>query len=116
MIVRDDAAVGSRSLGEARDAADNDAAARAARLGSGADVIDLMASVSRGGSMRRILMVLATALSMVLLVCGVAAADTVATDFEPPPSNWGPSPDRMAGGALFQVTFRLSQTGMTRRS
>jgi hypothetical protein len=71
MIVRDDAAVGSRSLGEARDAADNDAAARAARLGSGADVIDLMASVSRGGSMRRILMVLATALSMVLLVCGV---------------------------------------------
>jgi uncharacterized repeat protein (TIGR01451 family) len=34
--------------------------------------------------MRRTLMVLATAASMVLLVCGVAAADTVTTTFEPP--------------------------------
>ena len=34
--------------------------------------------------MTRMPMVLATALSMVLLVCGVAAADTVTTDFEPP--------------------------------
>jgi uncharacterized repeat protein (TIGR01451 family) len=34
--------------------------------------------------MRRMLTVLATAASMVLLVCGVAAADSVTTTFEPP--------------------------------
>ena len=37
----------------------------------------------KGGSMRRILTVLATAVSMALLPCGVAVADTVTTDFEP---------------------------------
>jgi len=39
--------------------------------------------------MRRTLMVLATAVSMVLLVCGVAAADTVTTTFEPPTFHLG---------------------------
>jgi uncharacterized repeat protein (TIGR01451 family) len=39
--------------------------------------------------MRRQLKVLATAASMVLLVCGVAAADTVTTNFEPPTFHLG---------------------------
>jgi uncharacterized repeat protein (TIGR01451 family) len=57
--------------------------------GSGADAIDLMAGISQGGSMRRTLKVLATAVGMVLLVCGVAAADTVTTTFEPPTFHLG---------------------------
>ena len=48
----------------------------------GADLIDLMAGRSQGGSMHRKLIALAAAVSMALLVSGVAAASI--TLFEPP--------------------------------
>jgi hypothetical protein len=37
-----------------------------------------------GGSMRKVLSVWATAVSITLLTCGVAVADTLITTFEPP--------------------------------
>ena len=71
-------------------------------------------TITGGGSMRSMLMVLATAVSMALLTCGVAAASI--TLFEPPLFHLGPSTDRAAsaaspGRALHLARFRrVTQT------